>query len=199
MRFSHRWLWVAVVLPLAAAPAVVVADDAQVPRTPDVVFVPTPDAVVDAMLEMAKVGPKDVVYDLGCGDGRLVVGAALRGARRAIGVDIDPERVKEARARAKSAGVEDKVEIVEGDLFEMDFADATVVTLYLLPSLNMRLRPKILSLKPGTRIVSHDFDMGDWEPEQVRHVAGKTVYYWTVPKRSSSARATSAAPSKTPR
>jgi hypothetical protein len=95
--------------------------------------------------------------------------------------------VKESRARAKAAGVEDRVKIVEGDLFEMDFSDATVITLYLLPSLNLRLRPKILALKPGTRIVSHDFDMGDWAPDKVRQVAGKTVYYWTVPAHANAA------------
>lgn len=190
MRFSQK-MWVgALAIALAATPLAQSTNDAndgKAPRTPDVVFVPTPDAVVDAMLEMAAVGPKDVVYDLGCGDGRLVVGAALRGARRAIGVDIDPERVRESRARVKAAGVEDRVKIVEGDLFEMDFADATVVTLYLLPSLNLRLRPKLLALKPGTRIVSHDFDMGDWTPDKVRQVAGKTVYFWTVPEHGNGA------------
>jgi SAM-dependent methyltransferase len=185
MHTSRNSLVVVLALSLLASPAARALDDASSARTPDVVFVPTPEAVVDAMLEMAAVGPKDVVYDLGCGDGRLVVGAALRGARKAVGVDIDPERVKEARARAASAGVTDRVEIVEGDLFQMDFRDATVVTLYLLPSLNIRLRPKLLELPPGTRIVSHDFDMGDWAPDEVRHVAGKTVYFWRVPQRGS--------------
>jgi SAM-dependent methyltransferase len=191
MSFSRKLWVVPLVMSLAGTPLAQSTDDANAgaaTHTPDVVFVPTPDAVVDAMLEMASVGPKDVVYDLGCGDGRLVVGAAMRGARRAIGVDIDPERVKESRARAKAAGVDDRVKIVEGDLFEMDFSDATVVTLYLLPSLNLRLRPKILALKPGTRIVSHDFDMGDWTPDKVRQVAGKTVYYWTVPEHGKTAR-----------
>lgn len=190
MRFSQKLWVVPLAMALAATPLAQSTNDAndgQAPRTPDVVFVPTPDEVVDAMLEMAAVGPKDVVYDLGCGDGRLVVSAALKGARRAIGVDIDPERVKESRARVKAAGVDDRVKIVEGDLFEMNFADATVVTLYLLPSLNLRLRPKLLALKPGTRIVSHDFDMGDWTPDKVRQVAGKTVYYWTVPERGNGA------------
>jgi SAM-dependent methyltransferase len=190
MSFSRKLWVVPLVMSLAATPLAQSTNDAndgRAVRTPDVVFVPTPDAVVDAMLEMASVGPKDVVYDLGCGDGRLVVGAAMRGARRATGVDIDPERVEESRARAKAAGVEDRVKIVEGDLFEMDFSDATVVTLYLLPSLNLRLRPKLLALKPGTRIVSHDFDMGDWAPDKVRQVAGKTVYYWTVPAHENAA------------
>jgi SAM-dependent methyltransferase len=187
MRCWKKSLAVPLAFVLLASPMARAAEEPSVARTPDVIFVPTPDAVVDAMLDMADVGPKDVVYDLGCGDGRIVVGAAVRGARRAIGVDIDPDRVREARARAKAAGVQDRVEILEEDLFEMDLSDATVVTLYLLPSLNLRLRPKLLSLKPGTRIVSHDFDMGDWKPDQVRRVAGKTVYYWTVPAHAHTA------------
>jgi SAM-dependent methyltransferase len=150
-------------------------------RTPDVIYVPTPERVVETMLDLAKVGAGDVVYDLGCGDGRIVVEAAKRGAKKAVGVDIDPERVAEARANVRQAGVGDRAWIREGDLFEMDFADATVVTLYLLPDLNLRLRPKLLALRPGTRIVSHAFDMGDWKPSAVRHVDGKTVYFWTVP------------------
>jgi SAM-dependent methyltransferase len=152
-------------------------------RVPDVVYVPTPERVVATMLDLAKIGPGDVVYDLGCGDGRIVVEAAKRGARKAVGVDIDPERIAEAREKVRAAGVGDRVEIREGDLFEMDFSDATVVTLYLLPDLNLRLRPKLLALPPGTRIVSHAFDMGDWAPREVRQVDGKTVYFWTVPAR----------------
>jgi ubiquinone/menaquinone biosynthesis C-methylase UbiE len=150
-----------------------------------VIYVPTPEAVVEAMLKAAKVGPNDVVYDLGCGDGRIVVSAVRDfGAKRGIGVDIDPERIREARENVKQAKVGDRVKIVEGDLFTMDFKDATVVTLYLLPSLNLKLRPKLLSeLRPGTRIVSHAFDMGDWAPEQTLQVDGKTVYLWTVPAR----------------
>jgi SAM-dependent methyltransferase len=150
-------------------------------RVPDVIYVPTPEAVVDAMLDMARVGKDDVVYDLGCGDGRIVIEAAKRGAKRAVGVDIDPERIAEARANAKEAGVGDKVEFVEGDLFETDLKGATVVTLYLLPDLNLRLRPKLLELPRGTRVVSHAFDMGDWKPERTRTVEGKHVYLWTVP------------------
>jgi precorrin-6B methylase 2 len=154
-------------------------------RTPDVIYVPTPERVVDTMLKAAKVGPNDVVYDLGCGDGRIVVSAVRDfGAKRGVGVDIDPERIREARANVAAAKVGDRVKIVEGDLFTMDFHDATVVTLYLLPSLNLKLRPKLLAeLKPGTRIVSHAFDMGDWAPEQTLEVEGKTVYLWTVPAK----------------
>ncbi len=168
---------------LAQAPAPVESVE-PAPRTPDVIYVPTPERVVATMLDLAKVGAGDVVYDLGCGDGRIVVEAAKRGAKRAIGVDIDPERVAEARANVRQAGVGDRAEIREGDLFEMDLSDATVVTLYLLPDLNLRLRPKLLALRPGTRIVSHAFDMGDWQPSTVRHVDGKTVYFWTVPGRA---------------
>jgi SAM-dependent methyltransferase len=158
--------------------------EAQGYKTPDVVYVPTPDSVVAAMLDVAKVGKGDVVYDLGCGDGRIVVAAAKRGAKKAIGVDIDPERVQEARANVARAGVGDRAQIVEGDLFETNLQDATVVTLYLLPDLNLRLRPKLLALKPGTRIVSHAFDMGDWKPEKELQVDGKNVYFWTVPAKA---------------
>jgi SAM-dependent methyltransferase len=153
-------------------------------RTPDVIFVPTPERVVATMLDLARVGKGDVVYDLGCGDGRIVVAAARRGARKAVGVDIDPERIAEARANVRAAGVGDRVEIREGDLFELDLSDATVVTLYLLPDLNLKLRPKLLALRPGTRIVSHAFDMGDWKPAATREVDGKIVYFWTVPART---------------
>jgi len=152
-------------------------------RRPDVIFVPTRETVVDAMLDTADVGPNDVVYDLGCGDGRIVIAAAKRGAR-GVGIDIDPKRIEEARANATEAGVTDKVTFLEQDLFASDIREATVVTLYLLPSLNVKLRPMLMEqLRPGTRIVSHDFDMGDWAPEKTVQVDGKTVYYWTVPKR----------------
>jgi SAM-dependent methyltransferase len=157
------------------------AEQAKSSHPPDVIYVPTPQPVVDRMLELARVGPGDVVYDLGCGDGRIVVSAAKRGAR-ATGIDIDPERVAEARASVQAAGVGDRARIVEGDLFQQDLHDATVVTLYLLPDLNLRLRPKLLELRPGTRIVSHAFNMGDWQPEHVEEVEGKTIYFWTVPE-----------------
>ena len=142
---------------------------------------------VGAMLDLAKIGKDDVVYDLGCGDGRIVIAAAKRDAKKAVGVDIDPERIQEARANAKAAGVEDRVRFVEGDLFETPLDEATVVTLYLLPDLNLRLRPKLLALKPGTRVVSHAFDMGDWKPAQQKTVDGKDVYLWTVPPHAAPA------------
>jgi SAM-dependent methyltransferase len=162
--------------------------DATATRTPDVIFVPTPELVVEEMMNLARVGPGDVVYDLGCGDGRIAIAAAKRGAARSVCVDIDPDRIAEARANVKEEGVSDKVTILQADLFQVDFSDATVVTLYLLPDLNLKLRPKILALRPGTRIVSHAFDMGDWKPEVEEVVDGKTVYFWTVPERRAQAR-----------
>jgi ribosomal protein L11 methylase PrmA len=153
-------------------------------RQPDVIFVPTPPEVVQAMLKVAKVGPGDIVYDLGSGDGRIPI-AAVRDfkAAKAIGIDIDPQRIKEATANLKTAGVAN-VTFLNQDLFATNISEATVVTLYLLPSLNVKLMPKLKAeLKPGTRIVSHAFDMGDWQPEQKLDVNGRTVYYWTIPKR----------------
>jgi ribosomal protein L11 methylase PrmA len=129
-----------------------------------------------------------VVYDLGCGDGRIVITAALKYGARGVGVDIDPERIKESNENARKAGVADRVKFLQQDLFETNFSEATVVTLYLLPDVNLKLRPKLLSeLRPGTRIVSHAFDMGDWKPEKVMKVVGldreRTIYYWVVPAR----------------
>ena len=156
---------------------------AQDGKTKDVPYVPTPQAVVDKMLEMAAVTKDDVVYDLGSGDGRIVITAAKKYGVRGVGVDIDPERIKEANANAVQAGVVDRVKFIEQDLFKTDLKEASVVTLYLLPEVNLRLRPKLLSeLKPGTRIVSHAFDMGDWKPDQTVQVDGKTIYFWVVPK-----------------
>jgi precorrin-6B methylase 2 len=154
-------------------------------RSPDVIYVPTPPEVVAAMLKVAKVTKDDVVYDLGCGDGRMVVAAAKDFGARGVGIDIDPQRISEAQANVKQAGVGDRVKIMEADLFEADIHEATVVTLYLLPSLNLKLMPKLLrDLRPGTRIVSHAFDMGDWKPEQTLEVDGRTVYFWTIPAKT---------------
>lgn len=148
----------------------------------DVPYVPTPQPVVDKMLEMAKVGKNDVVYDLGCGDGRVVITAAKEYGARGVGIDLNPQRIAEAKANAEKAGVADKVKFVQGDLFKAHFGDATVVTLYLLPSVNQELRPQLWKqLKVGTRVVSHDFDMGpEWPPQKVEKVNGKTIYYWTI-------------------
>jgi SAM-dependent methyltransferase len=162
----------------------VFAQTAAPTRSPDVPYVPTPQEVVDAMLKLGDVKKSDLVYDLGCGDGRIVVTAAKNLGARGVGIDINPERIKDAQENAKKEGVSDKVKFIQADLFEADIKDATVVTLYLLPSINLKLRPKLWSdLKPGTRIVSHSFDMGDWVPEKKVEVNGRYIYYWTVPAK----------------
>ena len=153
-------------------------------RTPDVIFVPTPNEVVNKMLEMAKVTANDVVYDLGCGDGRIVIMAAQRYGCRGVGIDIDPERIREATENVARGKVTDKVRFIQGDLFEADISEATVVTLYLLTELNLKLRPKLMKdLRPGTRVVSHAFAMGDWKPERTERVDGSAVYLWRIPPR----------------
>ena len=147
----------------------------------DVPYVPTPPKVVDAMLRMARVTASDVVYDLGCGDGRIVIMAAKKYGARGVGVDLDPRRIAEANANAKMERVTGKVTFRVEDVFETDFHDATVVTLYMLPSVNEKLMPKIKALKPGTRVVTHAFTFGDeWPYERKEDVDGKTIYFWTV-------------------
>lgn len=186
-------------LALCATIAAVAADAnpaPKKPKTPDVIYVPTPQVVVDKMLEMAEVKTGDIVYDLGCGDGRIVVTAAKKYGVKAIGYDIDPQRVKEARANVKAAGVEHLVRIEEADVFTLDLTGASVITLYLLPSLNVRLMPQLAKLKAGSRIVSHNFDMKGAKPLEVKQVtvvpgesndaiydedADHTVYKWIVP------------------
>jgi predicted RNA methylase len=153
-------------------------------RTPDVIFVPTPQEVVEAMLKLAQVGPNDVLYDLGSGDGRIPITAAKMFGIRAVGIDIDPQRIREANEAARVAGVTDKVRFLNQDLFTTDIREATVVTLYLLPSLNLRLIPKLNSeLRAGTRVVSHAFDMGSVQPLEREEVNGRTIYYWRTPLR----------------
>lgn len=156
------------------------------PTSLDVPFVPTPNEVVAAMLRLAQVRAGDVLYDLGSGDGRIVIAAAQRSRDvRGVGIDIDPRRIAEAEANARKAGVAGRTRFIRQDLFDADLSEATVVTLYLLPSLNARLRPKLLAeLKPGTRIVSHGFDMGDWKPARTVRVQGSDIYLWLVPERS---------------
>lgn len=153
-------------------------------RSPDVVYVPTPQHVVDQMLELADVRSGDVLYDLGSGDGRIPITAARKYGIRAVGIDIDPERIAEARENARKAGVEKLVTFRQADLFTSDIGEASVVTLYLLESLNEKLRPKLLAeLEPGTRIVSHAFRMGDWQPEVARDAQGSEIFLWRVPER----------------
>jgi predicted O-methyltransferase YrrM len=173
------------ILLVAMLAAIVVPSSAQQPaqlRPPDVIFVPTPQEVVDAMLKLAKVSATDVVYDLGSGDGRIPITAARTYGARGVGIDIDPQRIKEATENLKTAGVGDKVKFLNQDLFTTNISEATVVTLYLLPSLNLKVLPKLnAELKPGTRVVSHAFDMGDIKPQQTQNVNGRTIYMWTVP------------------
>jgi type I restriction-modification system DNA methylase subunit len=158
-------------------------------RTPDVPFVPTPQPVVEAMLKLAEVKKGDILYDLGSGDGRLVVTAAKMYGVKGTGIDIDPQRIQEANANAKKEGVENLVRFLNQDLFEADIHDASVVTLYLLPGINLKLKPKLWKdLKPGTRIVSHSFDMGDWQPEKKEDIDGRIIYFWTIPKNAANAK-----------
>jgi SAM-dependent methyltransferase len=151
----------------------------------DVIWVPSPPEVIKAMLDAAKVGPSDLVYDLGCGEGEILIAAAKRGAR-GVGVDLDPERIRNAKANAAREGVADRLTFLEQDLFKTDVSKASVVTLYLLPELNDRLKPKLLKeLRPGTPVVSHDFGMGDWAPEQSIEVPltrMHRVFLWRIPR-----------------
>jgi tRNA G37 N-methylase Trm5 len=180
----------AVVFALAGLPAFA-AEETQAPtREPDVIFVPTPQAAVDKMLEMAEVKKGDVVYDLGCGDGRIVVTAAKKYGVKAVGFDINPVRVKESLENVRTNKVENLVTIKQADIFTLDLREASVVTLYLLPELNVRLMPQLEKLKPGSRIVSHDFDMRGAKPAEVQRVKSTdgeyegvehTLYKWVVP------------------
>ena len=155
-------------------------------RRPDIGYIPSTQDIVEVMLALADVRPEDVIYDLGCGDGRIVITAAQRYRTRGVGIDIDPDRIEQATAAAQQAGVSDRVTFLQQDLFTTDFHEATVVSLYLLPHLNLKLRPALLrQLKPGARVISHDFDMGDWQPDRV--IQMKTaeeepvLYYWAIP------------------
>lgn len=148
----------------------------------DVIWVPTPHALVERMLDMAQVTAADYVIDLGSGDGRMVIAAAKRGAR-ALGIEYNPDMVELSRRNAEKEGVGGRARFVRGDIFESDFSEATVLTLYLLPSLNRKLRPTILRMRPGTRVVSHAFNMEDWQPDQTETVEGRTAYLWIVPAR----------------
>lgn len=185
--YRYVLIWIATTALASACDNATLADERQggANRKPDVIYVPTPEPVVEKMLGMAKVGPGDVVYDLGCGDGRIPI-AAVRdfGAKAGVCIDIDPERIKEARANVKRAGLEHKVEVRHADMFQVDTSPATVVTLYLLESLNLRLRPKLQrELRDGARIVSQSFSMGDWKPDAQARVADKPVYLWIITKK----------------
>jgi precorrin-6B methylase 2 len=151
-------------------------------RTPDVPYVPTPEEVVSTMLEVAGVNKDDIVYDLGCGDGRIVITAAEKKGARGVGIDINPQRIRESNKNAQRANVADRVQFIQQDLFTTDLSEATVVTLYLLSTVNLKLRPKLFrELKPGTRIVSHAFDMKDWQVDQFERVSHSKIYYWVMP------------------
>ena len=182
----NRLLALAVTVIVAGVPGATsaFAQTAAPSRRPDVIYVPTPEPVVEAMLQVAGVTAKDVVYDLGCGDGRIPVTAARKYGAHGVCFDIDPERIKEANENVAKNNVGNLVKVVHADLFEQDLSGASVITLYLLPSLNVKLMPKLMKeLKPGTRIVSHAFDMGDWKPEKELDVDGRKVYFWTIPKK----------------
>lgn len=179
MTFLRKILMIVSILGLICFGAV---DPARAAREPDVQFIVTPQYLVDEMLEMAGINGKDVVYDLGCGDGRFLITAAKRFGARGVGIDIDPERIIESRANAKKAGVADRVKFYEQDLFQTDIRQSTLIALYLLPELNLRLRPKLFKeLKPGTRIVSHAFDMEDWKPDAEGRLGSSNYFLWIMP------------------
>jgi SAM-dependent methyltransferase len=195
-------LFVSALLLLCAVGTAAAAEDtaSRPKRKLDVWYVPTPTEVVDRMLVVAKVRPIDVVYDLGCGDGRMVIAAAKKYGARGVGVDLDPARIREARANAKQAGVEKLVTFQVADMFETDIREATVVMLYLLPELNRRLKPKLFAeLAPGARVVSHDWDMGkDWPPDQYVKLGGDGIYLWVMPERDARKLPASESPSPPP-
>jgi cyclopropane fatty-acyl-phospholipid synthase-like methyltransferase len=159
------------------------AQDANFENKKIVPFVPSPQEVVDKMIELAGVKKGDVVYDMGSGDGRIVIAAAKKGAR-AVGFEIDGDLVKESRENIRKAGVQNLAEIRQQDILTVDFSPASVVTMYLLPDVNLKLKPNLLKqLKPGSRVVSHSFDMGDWKPDKVERVDGRTINFWTIPAK----------------
>lgn len=191
IRGFSAWAALALILVLtsfgyAADPAAAAAPK----KTPDVIFVPTPQPVVERMLELAEVKKGDVVYDLGCGDGRIVVTAAKKYGVKAVGFDIDPQRIKESLENVKTNRLEHLVTIKEADIFTLDLSGADVITLYLLPELNVRLIPQLEKLKPGSRIVSFSFDMEGIKPDKVVHEDGETIYKWTTPLKRETGAAT---------
>src|SRR5512147_204140 len=147
----------------------------------DVIWVPTPDEVVDRMLVMAQVTKDDLVYDLGAGNGKIAIAAAKKFGARAVGIEYNPDMARHAQGNVVAAGVSARAQIQQGDIFATDFSQATVVTMYLLPGLNMKLRPQLLSMRPGTRVVSHSFSMEDWEADEISSLDGRRAYFWVVP------------------
>ena len=167
---------------LAAAPAAAQKFEPQVGQAgKDVIWVPSPDDIVDRMLTMAQVTPNDLVIDLGSGDGKIAIAAAKKFGARAMGIEYNPEMVKLSQANSQAAGVATKATFKNADIFATDFSQATVITLYLLPALNMKLRPQILQMRPGTRVVSHSFTMEDWEADEISSMDGRRAYFWVVP------------------
>jgi len=164
------------------------AQQAQKPYEPqvgqagkDVIWVPTPDEVVDRMLTMAQVKPNDIVYDLGAGDGKIAIAAAKKFGATSTGIEYNPDMARHAQGNVEKAGVAGRARIINGDIFAINFSEATVVTMYLLPGLNMKLRPTLLSMRPGTRVVSHSFTMEDWEADEISSMDGRRAYFWVVP------------------
>lgn len=149
----------------------------------DVIWVPTPDDVVERMLRMAQVTANDYVIDLGAGDGKIAIMAALKFGARALGIEYDPDMARHAQRNVVNAGAMGKARILQGDIFVSDFTQATVITMYLLPALNLKLRPQLLNMRPGTRVVSHSFNMDDWEPDEISSIDGRRAYLWVVPAR----------------
>lgn len=147
----------------------------------DVIWVPTPDEVVERMLRMAQVTPNDYVVDLGAGDGKIAIMAAKKFGARSLGIEYNPEMARYAQGNVEKAGVAGKARIMQGDIFVSDFSKATVITMYLLPALNLKLRPQLLAMRPGTRVVSHSFNMDDWEPDETSSLDGRRAYFWLVP------------------
>ena len=183
MKFTFKFAALLCASLLIALPAV--AQKAYEPQVgqagKDVIWVPTPDEVVDRMLRMAQVTANDLVYDLGAGDGKIAIAAAKKFGARSVGIEYNPEMAKHAQGNVEKAGVTAKARILNGDIFATDFSQATVVTMYLLPALNMKLRPTILAMRPGTRVVSHSFTMEDWEADEISSMDGRRAYFWLVP------------------
>ncbi len=185
MRLLRRLGFVVLSTLLATACATTATDPNYKPQRgqsgKDVIWIPTPPELVEKMLTMAKVTPQDRVFDLGAGDGIIAITAAQKFKANAVGIEYNPDMAEYARRKVREAGVQDRVRIITGDIFKEDFSSATVVTMYLLPDLNLRLRPTLLKMKPGTRVVAHAFDMGEWQPDETVTAAGANGYLWIVP------------------